>query len=150
MTYLRKMMFWVWQVLSSAVDLLHPGYLTADPTPRRVQKFYDLMHEVHGGDEADVMAAPVPQGPVDTSQVAAAAKRKSEEKERVAEKVQEIRNAFMREDRLSELADVVLDLPFYADPGDVPMGIVTEATGVFIVGYSVQIIRLTGTRHDTE
>ena len=147
MTYLRKFQYWVWRVLSTAVDFIHPGYLTAGPTPRRVQRFYDLMHEVHGEDEADVMAAP--QGPVDTSKMAEAERQKGQE-ERVAEKVQEIRNSFMKEGRLIDLAETVLDLPFWADPGDVPMRKVTQGTAVFIVGYSKRIIELTGTRNATE
>jgi len=149
MSYLEQLRFWVWERLGALVDLIHPGYLTADPTPRRVQRFYDLMHEVQGGPEEAEVLMETPQGPVDTSQMAEAEKQKGED-ERAAEKAQEIRNAFMKEDRLEELADTVLDLPRWKDPGDVPLNIVTHGTVVFIVGYSKRIIELTGTRNATE
>jgi len=148
MSYLSQLRFWLWERLGALVDLIHPGYLTADPTPRRVQRFYDLMHEVHGEEEEEVLME-APSGPIDSSQMAEAEKEK-DEGERVAEKALEIRNAFMKEDRLEELADTVLDLPWWQDPADVPMNMVTHGTVVFIVGYSRRIIELTGTRDATE
>ena len=148
----NKIRFRAWAALSSLVDLLHPGYLTAEATVGRVQAFHDLLHDtqMHRRADAAQHQQPAPSepsqvGPINQS-AQAAADMEEGDLEQTAEK---IRNAFMQEGRLEELAQITLDLSAFQSAEDVPSHILQQATAVFIKRYSRAMNRLLGIADDT-
>ena len=144
-TLLRKIRFKLWLGLSAVVDLVHPGYLTAEATVGRVQAFHDLLHETKmNRPEASTVSPTAPLGPVDQQARAEAAKEETADKA-----AKEIRNAFMTDGRLEELAEIVLDLRAFQSAKRVPSHILQQATAVFTKRYSRAMNRLLATGADT-
>jgi len=88
---------------------------------------------------------PTPAGPVDQ-----AARAQAEAEKTHADAAEEIRNAFMREGRLSELAEIVLDLGPFQNAEKVPTHVLQQATAVFIKRYTRAMRKLLATGAATE
>jgi hypothetical protein len=142
---IQKIRFKIWSALSQLVDLVHPGYLTAEATVGRVQAFHDLLHDTKMNTPEASLPSPDPSEILqDQSAKAQAAEQRTHE-----DAAKEIRNAFMREGRLSELADIVLDLGPFQSADHVPARVLQQATAVFIKRYTRQLRLLIGIKSDT-
>lgn len=148
---LKRLQHRVWLWLAGLVDMLHPGYLRAEVTVGRVQRFYELLHETRYNGLAETqhqVATQKPQGPVDSSQTAQAILEQQEQK--VESKARELRLAFMQENRLSELTETVIDLRPWENADKVPAHVLTRALAVFILAYTRHMKALVGTKSSTE
>jgi len=124
------------------VDIIHPGYLTAEATVGRVQAFHDLLHDTKMDQpQASVIKS---AGPVDQAARAQAEAQKGHD-----DAAKKIRNAFMKQGRLSELAEIVLDLGPFQNAEKVPTHVLQQATAVFIKRYTRAMRKLLATGSDT-
>lgn len=147
---LKRLQHRLWLWLAGLVDMMHPGYLRAEVTVGRVQRFYELLHETRydGLAQTQESAMQRPQGPVDSKQTAQAILEQQEQK--VESKARELRLAFMKENRLTELTETVIDLRPWETAEDVPAHVLTRALAVFILAYTRHMKALVGTKSSTE
>jgi len=134
---LTKTRLWLHRVLIRLIDLLHPGYLTAECTVGRVQRMHDLLTETKSRPQAQAVDAPA--GPVDTSSFADKAKQGKQSAD-------DLRTKIAAENRLTELADIVLELKPGQSAHDVPARVLNRALAHFIRSYAKHMTTLSGTR----
>jgi hypothetical protein len=153
--FFHRLQFRLWLFASRMADLIHPGYLTAETTVGRVQRFYDLLHDTKMDEQVAPIArlqhesvqsqrresVPEPAGPVSSKAMAEQHMQEGKDAEKAA---QEIRTAFLREGRLTELTELVMELKPWQDPEDVPAHVLEQAVLVFTRAYAQRMRLLVG------
>jgi len=138
---LTKTRLWLHRTLIALIDLIHPGYLTAEVTVGRVQRMHDLLTETQQEEEAEAITQP--KGPVSSGDFAARAKE-------TKGRVNDLRKSIAQEGRLAELTDIVLQLKPGQSPHNVPARTLNRALAHFIRSYAKHMRTLAGTQRSMQ
>ena len=137
---LKRIQYGCWLYLSRVVDWLHPGYVAAEVTVGRVQRFYELLKETEY-DAVPTRQPERPAGPVDSSAQAEAVANQQQKRQ---EKARELKLHFMDEGRLAEVTELIVHLRPWESAEDVPAHVVTRALAHFTMAYTKHMRALTG------
>jgi len=147
--YWRRLRRRIAEAFEALARETRPGYALPVVTTERVQRFHNLLMDV-GLDDAYDEAESAAQngapggGMVGPGEALAAGAQADDASDVSGETLRKLRMQFLRDGRLSELNQIILDIP-ERRAGDVPTDVVEAALANFTIAYARHIATLVGT-----